>query len=77
MDAWRIGITKLRKRLPTEVQSVLDRAEESGDFDSPEYEAAVEVFYRRHLSLARPWPCKEVQSALDWFAKDPTTYGTM
>ncbi|KAI0427254.1 Alpha/Beta hydrolase protein [Xylaria sp. FL1042] len=31
----------------------------------------------RHLSLARPWPAKEVQAALDWFTKDPTTYGTM
>ncbi|KAI1141453.1 proline-specific peptidase [Hypoxylon sp. FL0543] len=77
MNAWRIGITSLRKRLPADVQEVLDRLEEKKDFDNPEYEAAVEVFYKRHLSLARPWPSKEVQAALDWFAKDPTTYSTM
>lgn len=77
MDAWRVGITKLRKQLPKDVQEVLDRGDEDQDFEKPEYEAALEVFYKRHLSLARPWPAKEVQSALDWFAKDPTTYGTM
>jgi proline-specific peptidase len=77
MDAWRIGITALTKQLPEDVQQVLRRAGESKDFESPEYEAAVEVFYKRHLSLARPWPSEEVQAALDWFAKDPTTYSTM
>lgn len=77
MDAWRVGVTALRKRLPADVQEVLDRADETKDFDSPEYEAATEVFYKRHLSLARPWPAKEVEAALSWFAKDSTTYGTM
>ncbi|KAI4861841.1 Alpha/Beta hydrolase protein [Hypoxylon rubiginosum] len=77
MDAWRVGITVLRKKLPEDIQKVLSDAEKKMDFESPEYEAAVEVFYKRHLSLARPWPSKEVQAALDWFAKDATTYGTM
>ncbi|KAH8158131.1 hypothetical protein CIB48_g10122 [Xylaria polymorpha] len=77
MDVWRIGITALRKKLPQNVQEVLDRADKTLDFESPEYEAAVEVFYKRHLSLARPWPAKEVQAALEWFAKDSTTYGTI
>ncbi|KAI0139135.1 proline-specific peptidase [Hypoxylon sp. NC0597] len=77
MDAWRIGITTLRRQLPEDVQEVLDRLEDKKDFDSPEYEAAVEVFYKRHLSLARPWPSEEVQAALNWIAKDATTYSTM
>ncbi|KAF2013055.1 proline-specific peptidase [Aaosphaeria arxii CBS 175.79] len=77
MDAWRIGISVLRKQLPQDVQQVLDHADETQMFETPEYEAAIEVFYKRHLSLSRPWPAKEVQEALDWFAKDPTTYGTM
>ncbi|KAF2867449.1 Alpha/Beta hydrolase protein [Massariosphaeria phaeospora] len=77
MDAWRTGVTALRKQLPADVQAVLDRAEQDGDFESPEYEAAVEIFYKRHLSLARPWPPTEVEDALAWFAKNPTTYGTM
>ena len=77
MDVWREGIETLRKRLPSDVRKILDEAERKQDFESPEYEAAVEVFYKRHLSLARPWPAPEVQAALDWFAKDATTYGTM
>ncbi|KAK6206098.1 hypothetical protein LQW54_007933 [Pestalotiopsis sp. IQ-011] len=77
MDAWIEGTSALKAKLPIDVQDVLDRAEQNKEFDTPEYEAAVEVFYKRHLSLARPWPAKEVQAALDWYAKDPTTYGTM
>lgn len=77
MKVWRIGVKALRDKLPEDIQEVLDRSEEKQDFASPEYEAAVEVFYKRHLSLARPWPMPEVQAALDWFAKDATTYGTM
>ncbi|KUJ12524.1 proline-specific peptidase [Mollisia scopiformis] len=77
MDVWRIGITALTEKLPEDVQEVLRRAKETKDFKSPEYEAAVEVFYKRHLSLARPWPSEEVQAALGWFAEDSTTYSTM
>ncbi|POS69107.1 peptidase S33 [Diaporthe helianthi] len=77
MQIFHEGVNVLRKQLPKDVQEVLDRAEETKDFTGPEYEAAVEVFYKRHLSLSRPWPAPEVQSALDWFAKDPTVYGTM
>jgi proline-specific peptidase len=77
MDAFQKGVTALRKQLPPDVQKVLDSAEDTKQFDHPEYEAAVEMFYKRHLSLTRPWPPKEVRAALDWFAKDSTTYGTM
>lgn len=77
MEVWREGIEILRKSLPCGVQKALDEAEQKQDFTSPEYEAAIEVFYKRHLSLARPWPAPEVQAAMDWFAKDPTTYNTM
>ncbi|KAI0120316.1 proline-specific peptidase [Hypoxylon sp. NC0597] len=67
IDAWRIGVTALRAQLPADVQEVLDRYEEKKDFESPEYEAAVEAFCKRYLRLARPWPSPE----------DSTTYGTM
>lgn len=65
MDLWRVGITALRNRLPQGIQDTLSRAEEKKQFESPEYEAAIEFFYKRHLSLERPWPSKEVQAALD------------
>lgn len=77
VEAFLGGLDTLRKQLPQDVQDVLDRADETHDFESPEYEAAIEVFYKRHLSVTRPWPAPEVQAALDWLTKDSTTYGTM
>lgn len=77
VGAFLEGVTFLRSQLPDDVQEALNRAEKIEDFESPEYEAAVEVFYKRHLSLTRPWPPPEVQAALNWLAKDPTVYGTM
>ncbi|KAI1277160.1 Alpha/Beta hydrolase protein [Xylaria sp. FL0933] len=77
MDAWRTGITELRRNLPLNMQKALDDSEEKGDFEDPEYAAAIEMFYKRHLCLARPWPPEEVKAALDWLAKDSTTYETM
>ncbi|KAJ8069729.1 hypothetical protein OCU04_000153 [Sclerotinia nivalis] len=73
MEIFQMGVNELRKKLPLDVQEILDRGDETKDYENPEYEAAVEVFDERHLSLARPWPTP----ALNWFAKDPTTYRTM
>lgn len=47
---------KLRALLPAEVQSTLQRHEDAGTTDDPEYEAATTEFYRRHLCQAYPWP---------------------
>lgn len=67
----------LKERLAEDVQKALDYAEEHKDYDSLEYQAAIEVFYKKHLSLTRPWPAEEVQAALYWLEKDSTTYLTM
>ncbi|CAJ2502627.1 Uu.00g100210.m01.CDS01 [Anthostomella pinea] len=75
MDGWRDGMTALGKKLPEDVQEVPDRGDKNHEFETPEYEAAMEVFYKRHFSLARPWPAKEVQVAMDRLGGDPTTYG--
>jgi proline-specific peptidase len=77
MAAWRIGISSLVRKLPVDVQEIIRRSSEKKEFDSPEYEAALEYFYKKHLSLARPWPSIEVEAALGWFAKDATNYNTM
>ncbi|ESZ96266.1 hypothetical protein SBOR_3321 [Sclerotinia borealis F-4128] len=77
METFQLGIAELRKNLPLDVQKALDRGDETGEYESSEYEAAVEAFYKRHLSLARPWPAPEVQAAMNWLANDATTYRTM
>jgi L-proline amide hydrolase len=53
---WLVEIQRLRSELPPEVEETLRRHEEAGTTDSPEYEEAVMVFYKRHLCRVDPWP---------------------
>jgi L-proline amide hydrolase len=50
VPAWMPEIARLRSELP------LREHEEAGTTESPEYLEAVDVFYRRHLCRADPWP---------------------
>ncbi|KAI0893621.1 proline-specific peptidase [Annulohypoxylon nitens] len=77
MSGFRNDLSTLRKKLPEEVQAVLNHADETKDFMNPEYHSAVEVFYQRHLSLTRPWPPKEVQAMQKCLAQDMSSYLTM
>ena len=75
MPLWVSEANRLRRDLPEDVQATLTRHEEAGTTDDPEYEAAVRVFYDRHLCRV-PWPdC--VQRSFDQMAVDPTVYHTM
>ncbi|HWJ33556.1 MAG TPA: proline iminopeptidase-family hydrolase [Gaiellaceae bacterium] len=72
---WVSEANRLREDLPLDVQETLTRHEEAGTTDSPEYEAAVRVYYDRHLCRI-PWPeCLERSFAQ--MAEDPTVYHTM
>jgi len=42
--------------LPAETRAAIDRCERTGDFDNPDYAAAMAEFYRRHLCRLDPWP---------------------
>ncbi|KAI1372326.1 Alpha/Beta hydrolase protein [Hypoxylon crocopeplum] len=72
MEGHQAALVELRSRLPEDVQAVLDPVEGSKDFASPEYQAALEIFNKRHMSLSRPWPPEEVQALFHWVEKDPT-----
>jgi L-proline amide hydrolase len=67
---------RLRAGLPSEVEATLRRHEEARTTDDPEYAAACEVFYRRHLCRLDPWP-EELVEAFAWIGRDPTVYHTM
>jgi len=67
---------RLRALLPPEVDETLRRHEEAGTTDDPEYAAACEVFYRRHVCRLEPWP-DEVAEAFAWIERDPTVYHTL
>ena len=47
---------RLKSQLPTRVHKVLNKYEEMGDYENPEYEKAVMFFYRKHLLRLRKWP---------------------
>jgi L-proline amide hydrolase len=72
---WVAEANRLREDLPADVQQTLTHHEEAGTTDSPEYEAAVRVYYDRHLCRV-PWPdC--VERTFAQMAADPTVYHTM
>jgi L-proline amide hydrolase len=72
---WVEEANRLRADLPADVQETLTRHENEGTTDSPEYEAAVRVYYDRHVCRV-PWPdC--VTRSFTLMAEDPTVYHTM
>lgn len=47
-------LQRLRRQLPTDLQDALDRHEQAGTYDHEEYQAALAVFYKRHLAAIDP-----------------------
>jgi L-proline amide hydrolase len=75
MAIWSSEAAKLRALLPADVEAALKAAEASNDYTSPEFKAAMDVYYERHVCRI-PFP----QDVLDSFAQidaDPTVYHTM
>ena len=62
MRQWVEETGRLRRDLPADVQETLDRHEAAGTTSDPEYEAACEVFYRRHVCRVPEWPDSVVRS---------------
>lgn len=75
MEVWVSEANKLRKELPAEVEATLLKHEAAGTTEDPEYVAAVDVFYSRHLCRIPQPPY--VVASFDQLAKDPTVYHTM
>jgi L-proline amide hydrolase len=76
MPLWVSEANRLRADLPRDVQEALPRHEQDGTTDDPEYEAAVAVFYERHLCRVAPMP----DCVLRTFAQieaNPTVYHAM
>ena len=76
MALWVSEANRLRLALPADVQEALLRHEVAGTTAHPEYEAATQAFYRRHVCRLDPWPA-EVARTFAAMASDPTVYGTM
>jgi L-proline amide hydrolase len=76
MESWVSEANRLREDLPADARDALTAHEAAGTTDSPEYLAAMDVFYRRHLCRLDPWP-EEVVRTFALLEADPTVYGTM
>ena len=75
MEVWVSEANKLRKELPPEVEATLLEHEAAETTEDPEYVAAVDVFYSRHLCRIPQPPC--VVASFAQMAADPTVYHTM
>jgi proline iminopeptidase len=71
---WIEDAYRLRKRLPKDVQEILDRGEAAGDFTSPKYLAATEVYYKNFVVRMDPLP-DGIKHAMDNVSIP--VYGTM
>jgi L-proline amide hydrolase len=76
MDLWVAGAAELRAQLPAETQAALDRHEAAGTVSDPEYLAATQEFYRRHVCRVEPTP-KDFADSEKQMEAEPTVYHTM
>ncbi len=72
---WVEEANRLRADLPPDVQETLLLHEANGTTEDTDYEAAVMVFYQRHLCRV-PWP-ECMDRAFAKMEEDPTVYHTM
>ena len=67
---------KLLKQMPEEIQKTIEKHEEEGSYEDPEYEKAVMEFQKKFFCRVDPFP-KELTEAMEEMGKDPTVYMTM
>jgi proline-specific peptidase len=76
LPLWVESQNKLKSKLPKEIQDIVEKHEKAGTTTDKEYEAAVQVFYDRHLCRLKPMP-PDLAASFGWLEKDPTVYHTM
>jgi L-proline amide hydrolase len=76
MIQWVEEANRLRADLPPDVQQTLLHHEEAGTVESPEYKAATDVFYARHVCRVNPQP-EFVQRSFAAIDRNPEVYYTM
>jgi proline iminopeptidase len=59
---------RMKSELPADVQELLKKYEEFGNYENHEYLKAVEVFYRKHVCRLKEWP-KELVYTFDHMSK--------
>ncbi|KAI2626991.1 proline-specific peptidase [Hypomontagnella submonticulosa] len=67
---------QLRAALPADVSEALEAGDRDGNYESPEYEKASAVFYKRYVCSLDPLP-EPVTKAFENLKNDSTAYLTM
>jgi proline-specific peptidase len=73
---WSAEANRLRAELPPAIQQTLLEHEAAGTTDSPAYQEAMLVYYRRHVCRVDPWPDYVVRT-FDQLSRSPEVYHTM
>lgn len=76
MPMWVSEANRLRRLMPQETQVVLDLHEAQGTTDHPDYLAATQAFYDRHVCRIVPNP-PFVQRSFQKLSANPEVYNTM
>ena len=76
MELWVAEAARLRLDLPQAVRETLDLHEREGTIGHPDYVAATQVFYDRHVCRVVPNP-PEVLASFAALDEDPTVYHVM
>lgn len=56
MEDWLRDINSYRTGLPADARRAIERAEQTKSYASPEFLAATNVFYAKHVFTLHPWP---------------------
>ena len=75
MIQWVAEANRLRKLLPADIQARLDQHEAANTTSHPDYIAATQAFYDRHVCRV-PYP-PYVSKSFQWIADNPEVYNTM
>lgn len=73
MDLWLSEANRLIGYLPAEMAAALKKGDATGEIDTPEYKAAYDEYYRRHVCNLDPYP----QYVTDSFSNMGEPYGVM
>jgi L-proline amide hydrolase len=76
VSAFVAGCNALLDEFAPDVVATIRAGERSGETSTPEFEAAVMEFYKRHVCRLDPWP-EEVVRSFAAMENDPTVYATM
>jgi L-proline amide hydrolase len=76
IPAFVAGCNELLDAMQADVRDTIRAGERSGETATPEFQAAVMQFYRRHVCRLETWP-DDVVASFEAMEADPTVYGTM